>query len=75
MLRKTLLVMVATVALGSAVAACVGAVGKGEGDSCSGEDQCSQNLTCQPIGDTGDFCCPTPANTSSKASCHTPDGG
>ena len=44
--------------------------GKGEGDSCSSND-CSADLTCQPIsGRTSDYCCPTPPDVSDKATCH-----
>jgi hypothetical protein len=75
MLRKTVFVMTAVAALGGVVAACAGPTGKGEGDSCSTNDDCSSDLTCQPIGDGGDFCCPTPASSSTKSSCQTPDGG
>jgi hypothetical protein len=49
---------------------CAGPIGKGEGDSCASEDDCSSNLTCQPIsGRKGDFCCPTPANASKEGNC------
>jgi hypothetical protein len=50
--------------------------GKGEGDSCTGND-CSTDLTCQPVaGRTGDYCCPTPADNSDKSTCHADgDGG
>jgi hypothetical protein len=75
MFRKTLFVMMAVAAFGGAVIACVGPVGKGEGDSCNSEDQCGSDLTCQPIGDTGDFCCPTPASSSKKSACQEKDGG
>ena len=58
------------------VVACAGPGGKGEGDSCSDEDQCSVDLTCQPIAGHGDVCCPAPPDASTKAGCHaSPDGG
>jgi hypothetical protein len=70
MLAKTAFVVVASgVAVVMAVA-CAGPIGKGEGDSCSSADDCSSNLTCQPIyGRQGDFCCPTPPDAGSAANC------
>jgi hypothetical protein len=51
--------------------ACAGPLGKGEGDSCTSFEDCSSNLTCQPIGGRQDrYCCPTPSDTSSDANCH-----
>jgi hypothetical protein len=52
-------------------------MGKGEGDSCTGQDECSADLTCQPIGGhSGDFCCPAPADASNKPNCQAQgDGG
>ena len=62
----------------AAVTACVGpAGGVGEGDVCS-QDDCAQDLTCQPIpGRPQDYCCPTPASMSSKPNCQPaePSGG
>ncbi len=60
-----------TVGLTAVLAAGSVACGAGEGDSCSTQSDCSdQNLTCQPIdGRGGDFCCPTPPQSSSKTSC------
>lgn len=54
-------------------AGCAGPVGKGEGEACA-KDECSSNLTCQPIIDgsgtaKGDFCCPTPPGASNYANC------
>ena len=74
MFRKMTFVVVALAGL---TAACAGPSGKGEGDSCSGADDCSADLTCQPIlGRNGDFCCPAPADASDKANCQAePDGG
>jgi hypothetical protein len=56
-----------------AAAGCAGPVGKGEGESCS-KDDCSSDLTCQPVLNAqnvskGDFCCPTPPNSSNYANC------
>ena len=50
--------MTAVAALGGVVTACAGPTGKGEGDSCSTNDDCSSDLTCQPIGDAGDVLLP-----------------
>jgi hypothetical protein len=52
--------------------ACSGSGGILEGDTCGGStDQCHNNLTCQPIqGRTGDFCCPTPPQSSTQTNCH-----
>jgi hypothetical protein len=52
------------------LAACVGpAGGVGEGDPCT-QDDCAQDLTCQPIqGRQGEYCCPAPASMSSKPNC------
>jgi hypothetical protein len=48
--------------------ACAGPGGKGEGESCSSQNDCSADLTCQPIGSRGDFCCPTPPDAQSGQS-------
>jgi hypothetical protein len=62
------------VAVAMAVA-CAGPIGKGEGDSCSSADDCSSNLTCQPItGRQGDYCCPTPATAGNAANCQPGSG-
>ncbi|HEY8040990.1 MAG TPA: hypothetical protein VIF15_14390 [Polyangiaceae bacterium] len=77
MFRKMAWVVVAC-GFAAAVAACAGPTGKGEGDSCTGADDCSSNLTCQPIsGRQGDFCCPTPASSSKEGNCQSAstDGG
>jgi hypothetical protein len=56
--------------------ACAGPLGKGQGESCSSFDDCAADLTCQPIGSHGDFCCPTPASASTSSNCKaSPDGG
>jgi hypothetical protein len=57
--------------IGAAVAllACAGPVGKGEGDTCSTNDDCSSNLICQPIGGHGDVCCPAPPSSSKESNC------
>ncbi|HEY3815656.1 MAG TPA: hypothetical protein VGL81_00715 [Polyangiaceae bacterium] len=77
MFRKMAFVGIAVVTVAGLVAGCAGPMGKGEGDSCSGNDECSSDLTCQPVGGrSGDFCCPTPADASSKSNCQVePDGG
>jgi hypothetical protein len=61
MLAKTAFVSVACgVVTAVSLLACAGPVGKGEGDSCSKADDCSSDLTCQPVvGRSGDYCCPT----------------
>ncbi|MGD0525743.1 MAG: hypothetical protein ABSE49_11395 [Polyangiaceae bacterium] len=78
MFRKFVFVGMTLVAGACIVAGCAGPVGgKGEGDSCSGADDCSDDLQCQPIeGRSGDYCCPAPADASSKPNCQAaPDGG
>jgi hypothetical protein len=73
MFRKMVCVVLASVACG--LIACVGPVGgKGEGESCSSPDDCGSDLTCQPVNG-GDYCCPTPADSSKKASCQSKDAG
>ncbi len=54
-----------------AIVAC-GPSGLSEGDSCGGSgDDCGSNLTCQPVaGRKGDFCCPTPQQSSNYTNCH-----
>jgi hypothetical protein len=72
MFRKIAFGVMAAVATACSLAGCAG---KGEGDGCSGADDCSADLTCQPVpGRTGDYCCPTPADNSSKSTCHAADG-
>ncbi len=80
MFRKTAFVLIACVGLVAALSsACAGPIGKGEGDSCTTADDCSSNLTCQPItGRQGDYCCPTPPGTSKETNCQavaSQDGG
>jgi hypothetical protein len=77
MFRKMAFVGMAMVAGACLVAGCAGPGGKGEGDSCGSQDDCSADLTCQPIiGRSGDFCCPAPADASDKPNCQAqPDGG
>jgi predicted small secreted protein len=77
MFRKMAFVGMAVVAVACVVAGCAGPGGKGEGDSCGSQDDCSADLTCQPIdGRTGDYCCPAPADSSDKPNCQVqPDGG
>ena len=78
-MRKILGVLV--LASVGVLVACSGSGGILEGHPCGGsQDDCHNNLTCQPItGRSGDFCCPTPAESSSETNCHagtgTTDGG
>jgi hypothetical protein len=68
----------AWVACVAATCVVAGCEGKAEGDSCGSQNDCRPDLTCQPItGRTGDYCCPSPADMSSKGNCQalTPDGG
>ena len=70
MAKKALLAWACGIVATVALLACAGPVGKGEGDSCSTADDCSSNLTCQPIsGRNADYCCPTPASTSKEGNC------
>ena len=47
----------------SVLAGCAGETGKGEGDSCNG-NECGGQLVCQPVtGHNGNFCCPMPLKT------------
>jgi hypothetical protein len=64
MVRKMAGVMVAAMLVAAGVlAGCAGETGKGEGDSCSGND-CGGQLQCQSVnGRGGDFCCPAPLET------------
>jgi len=64
MVRKMSGVMVAAMLVAAGVlAGCAGETGKGEGDSCSGND-CGGQLQCQSVnGRGGDFCCPAPLRT------------
>jgi len=64
MVRKMSGVMVAAMlAAAGVLAGCAGETGKGEGDSCSGND-CGGQLQCQSVpGRNGDFCCPAPLKT------------
>jgi hypothetical protein len=80
MFRKMAFVGVTVVAMAGLVMGCAGPGGKGEGDSCGSQDDCSADLTCQPIqGRSGDFCCPAPPDASDKSNCQAqapqPDGG
>jgi hypothetical protein len=61
MLHKMMSGMVAVGFAALVVAGCAGYTGTGEGQSCTGEDQCEGQLVCQFVpGHSGDFCCPTP---------------
>jgi hypothetical protein len=75
MFRKTLFVVMALTALSGVVVACSGPLGKAEGDSCDSNDSCEDGLVCQPIGDGGEYCCPTPASVSTKSSCKSGNEG
>lgn len=56
--------------------ACAGPIGKGQGDSCSSQDECGSDLTCQPVtGRSGDYCCPTPRSASSNGNCQDAPAG
>jgi hypothetical protein len=62
-----------SVALGVSLGAVAcGPSGLSEGGSCGGgQDDCGSNLTCQPVaGRKGDFCCPTPQQSSNYENCH-----
>jgi hypothetical protein len=76
MFRKTVFVTLACGFVAVIAVGCAGPMGKGDGDSCSGADDCSSNLTCQPIlGRQGDYCCPTPPQTSKESNCQPIDAG
>jgi hypothetical protein len=73
MLRKTVLFGMACVMAG--LVACAGPMGKGQGESCSKQEDCSADLTCQPVNGA-DYCCPTPASASTSGTCKAQgDGG
>jgi hypothetical protein len=72
MFRKMILVALVAFAAPSLVAACGPSVNSdaNEGGSCSSNGDCGGDLVCQPVtGRQGDYCCPTPATASKKASC------
>jgi|HubBroStandDraft_5_1064220.scaffolds.fasta_scaffold213568_3 hypothetical protein len=74
MFGKMVFVVLAGVACG--LIACAGPDGKGEGDSCGSNDDCSSGLICQPITGHGEVCCPAPPDSSTKSSCQAEsDGG
>jgi hypothetical protein len=57
-------------AISATVLACSGDA-HNEGGTCATVKDCGGNLSCQPItGRRGDFCCPTPPESSSETSCH-----
>ena len=66
----------AVAVVGSLVVGCGPAASQNhnEGGSCSkDDDNCGGALICQPIeGRVGNFCCPTPAYSSSHANCQSP---
>jgi hypothetical protein len=53
----------------AAFVACGGNGSKGAGDTCSGAEDCTANLTCQPIMNrTGsNYCCATPPESTKNA--------
>ncbi len=67
-MKKVFVVAVSLVV--AALAACSGGVSQGE--ECGGsQDDCSSNLSCQPIAGRGhSYCCPTPAEVSHYQNCH-----
>ena len=68
MVGKTAFLVVA-LGLAAGLFNCAGPTGKGMGESCSSQDDCSTDLTCQPVyGRQGDFCCPTPADAGDTSS-------
>lgn len=75
MFRKVGSTVIVSVACG--LIGCAGPIGgKSQGESCSTEDECGTDLTCQPIAGHGDVCCPTPADTSTSSGCQAAsDGG
>jgi hypothetical protein len=73
MLRKS--VLFGTACVIAWLVGCAGPVGKGQGESCSKQEDCSADLTCQPVGN-GDYCCPTPRSASTSGTCKASgDGG
>jgi hypothetical protein len=57
-------------AVSATVIACSGDA-HNEGGTCSTANDCGGNLSCQPVdGRQGNFCCPTPADTSKETNCH-----
>lgn len=59
-MRKVMVVFIACGVLGVLSAACAGPMGKGEGEGCGSNDDCSSNLICQPVAGRGTNCCPSP---------------
>jgi hypothetical protein len=58
--------------VGSVLIACgpADSANHNEGGSCTQVSDCGGSLDCQPIaGRVGDFCCPTPPQSSSKTNC------
>lgn len=78
MFRKTAIAFIACGMVAALSSACAGPMGKGEGDSCTTNDDCSSNLICQPVtGRSEDYCCPAPPTSSKEQNCHpaSTDGG
>ena len=76
MFRKVVSTLMA--GMGCTLVACAGPLGgKGQGESCTSQDECADDLTCQPItGQPTDVCCPTPPDSSTASGCHAvTDGG
>jgi hypothetical protein len=74
MVRKTFVVLLLCGFAAVLSAACAGPLGKGEGEACTKVDDCSSDLTCQPILGSkgmsrGQFCCPTPPSASKESNC------
>jgi hypothetical protein len=68
--------LAAALLVGGLAAACVSS--SAEGDECSSDGDCADQLSCQLILGRGctEFCCPTPPSTSSADNCQekTVDG-
>lgn len=62
MFRKMASVLAAGVLVAGLVAGCAGNVGAAEGSGCTSDDDCNNQLICQPVQGRGpgDFCCPAP---------------
>ena len=61
MSRKMILGMVAWMVAVGIFAGCAGDTGKGEGEACSGPNDCGGEFQCQPVaGRSSDYCCPAP---------------
>lgn len=64
--RNLMMLMMLTAAM--AATACGGGE---QGDECSDKEDCKGGLICQPIkGRAKNYCCPTPAESSTEDNCH-----